>query len=125
MPLYYNIIPFLITLTYIGVRGNSPHNVQPDIVIGVSPSNVGITNFQLISKVIFFPSFLLNTSSLTTCALPNGTGYKILPVQIRLASPSFYQLDEHLMIINGRVGNVQFFSQLQVVVESDTSELLS
>ena len=123
MPLYY--IPFQLTLTYIGVRGNSLHNVQPDIVIGVSPSNFGIINFQLISRAISFPSPSLNTSSLTTCALPNGMGYKVLPVEIRLASPSFYQLGEHLMIINGMVGNVQFFSQLQVVVESDTSELLS
>ena len=110
---------FQLILTYIGVRGNPPHNVQPDVVIGVSPSNFGL------SKAIFFSSNSSNTSTLTTCELPNGMEYSILPLEIRLASPSFYQLGEHLMSINGMVGNVEFGIQLQVVVESDTCELLS
>ena len=71
---------------------------------------------------ISFHSNSINTSALTICELSNGMEYIILP---RLASPSFYQLGEHLMIISGMVGNVQFGSQLQLYVESDTSELLS
>ena len=113
---------FELLLTYIGVRGNSPHNVQPDIAFGISPSNFRL---QAMPNRISFSSNSINTTALTTCELPNGMEYSILPLEIRLASPTFYQLGEHLMIISGMVGNVEFGSQLQVVVESDTSELLS
>ena len=115
---------FQLTLTYIAVRGNSPHNVQPDITIGISPSYIKFNNIQQTSSYISFHSNSINTSALTTCELPNGMEYSILPLEIRLASPSFYQLGEHLIIISGMVGNVEFSSQLQLVVESDTSELL-
>ena len=116
--------PFLLILTHIGVRGNPPHNVQPDIVIGVSHSNFELVNFQTMSKAISFSSNSIKTSTLTTCELPNGMGYNILPLEIILASQTFYQLGEHLMSITGMIGSVEFDSQLQVFVESDTSELL-
>ena len=98
--------------------------MQPDIVIGVSHSNFELVNFQTMSKAISFSSNSIKTSTLTTCELPNGMGYNILPLEIILASQTFYQLGEHLLSITGMIGSVEFDSQLQVFVESDTSELL-
>ena len=115
---------FLLILTYIGVRGNPPHNVQPDITIGISPSYFQLANPQSTPTSISFSSNSLNTSTLATCELPNGMKYSILPLEIRLASPTFYQLGEHLMSIMGMIGSMEFDSRMQVVVKSDTSELL-
>ena len=126
---------FKLVLTYIEVRENLPHNVghhsvqhhnvQPDIIIGVAPSNFELVNIPTMAKAICFSSNIINTSTLTTCESPNGMRYRILPVEIILASPTFYQLGEHMMIINGMIGGVKFDTRVHVFVESDTSELLS
>ena len=75
---------------------------------------------------ISFHSNSLNGSAISICKLPNGMEYGILPFEIRLASPTFYQPGEHLMSIMGVIiDGVEFGSQLQVVVKPGISKLLS
>ena len=100
--------------------------MQPDIAIGVSPLYFNLTNFQMMPTFISFHSNSLNSSAISVCKLPNGMEKGILPLEIRLSSPTFYQLGEHLMSIVGVIiDGVEFGSQLQVVVKPDISELLN
>ena len=75
--------------------------MQPDITIGISPSYFELTNFQMMPTSLSFHSNSLDDSAITICELPNGMEYGILPLEIRLASSTIYQLGEHLMSIVG------------------------
>ena len=93
------------------------HDEQPTVNLTVSPSNLKL-------MLHGFNSFLpIPNTSLNSSTLENCDKYKILPLQLNLVSPSFYQLGKHIInIIGFSSESIEFGTQLIVNVETNTSE---
>ena len=118
-----------ITAQYVGIKMEGsdqlmrPHDVQPVFV----PFMLGAN--QMDTSLIIHTLSNIESSILENCSYYNGS-YGILPIQVRLVSPSLYQLGEHVILVSGELmptmmPEIHILGQLQLVVRPDTCEFNS
>ena len=102
---------------YTGVRGNQRHALQPTVELTVM---ISVPNETIVMSTL--EMFSVTPSSLALC---DGTEYRMLPLQLNLVTPSFYQLGEHIINIRGSVigpNPLGLGTQLVVNVNTDIGE---